>query len=892
MCILLSPALPTKAADFYVAPNGRDDWSGTLPKPNRKRTDGPFASLERARDAVRQFKRQQPDRRQPIVVNVRGGYYFLNKPFLLTPEDSGTATAPVIYTAYPGERPVFSGGRRLTGWKLDEKGRWQLTLPKVACGQWHFAQLFVNGARRYRPRLPKTGYYFIAGTVEPPQGARGYNAFLFHPGDIQPDWRHLEDVEVLAFQNWTATRLRIASVDTQKNLVRFHGATWGTAAYSALPKGNRYLVENVAEALQDPGEWYLDRKTGILTYIPMPSENPEQTEVIAPFLERLVEIKGDISARKWVQHITLRGLTLAHTNWTCPIEGQAYPQAEVNLGAAIQAEGARDCIIEACTVKQSGTYAVELGGGCKRNRIEDCVLYDLAGGGVKIGMTSAPEDDEEVASHNIVRNCGIGHGGRMHPAAVGVWIGHSHHNSVENNDILDFYYTGISVGWSWGYGRSLAHHNTIAYNHIFQIGQGVLSDMGGIYCLGVSPGTVLRGNVIHEVESFSYGGWGIYPDEGSTGLLIENNLVYRTKTGGFHQHYGKENIVRNNIFALAREGQIIRTRAEDHLSFTFERNIVYWKEGPLLGSNWSGNNYQLDYNLYWNAAGQPITFAGMTLEEWRKKGQDIHSIIADPLFENPERGDFRLKPGSPAEKIGFHPIDASKAGRHPSAIRPVKRLTTGLKRAFPPPPPPPPPQPIAEDFESTPVGQKAPDAETIEESEQATIRVTNETASSGKHSLKFVDAPGQQFAYNPHLFYTPGFKTGVMQCRFDLRAERGAVLYHEWRDGANPYHIGPSVHIGPDGSVTVGGKNLMQLPLGRWVGFEIVCGLGSNARGKFDLTIHLPGRIPPMRFKNLPCSSDFKELQWFGFVANGTESAVFYLDNIHLNLRKKQRGGE
>jgi len=886
---MLSLTIPPQEADFYVAPNGRDEWSGTRPKPNREGTDGPFATLERARDAVRQLKREQPNRQHPIIVSIRGGHYFLDKPFRLTPEDSGTEAAPILYTAYPNERPVISGGRKLSGGRLDEKGRWQITVPPVARGEWYFAQLFVNGARRYRPRLPKTGYFFIAGTSEPPPNARGYNAFLFHTGDILAGWRNREDIEVLAFQSWSAARLRIASVDAAQNLVRLHGSTGGRKWFSALPQGNRYLVENVAEALQDPGEWYLERSTGVLTYIPLPSERIERATIIAPYLQRLVEIQGDVSVRQWVQNITFRGLTFAHTNWTCPLEGQAYPQAEANLGAVIQAEGARDCAFESCVVKQSGSYAIELGRGCKRNRIEGCLLYDLAAGGVKIGTTSAPDEDEEVASHNVVRNCGIGHGGRMHPAAVGVWIGHSHHNVVENNDILDFYYTGISVGWSWGYGRSLAHHNTIAYNHIFLIGQGVLSDMGGIYCLGVAPGTVLRGNVIHDVESFSYGGWGIYPDEGSTGLLIENNLVYRTKSGGFHQHYGKENIIRNNIFALAREGQIIRSRAEDHLSFTFERNIVYWKEGPLLGSNWSGNNYRLDYNLYWNASGQPITFAGMTLEEWQQKGQDLHSIIADPLFEDPDRGDFRLKPGSPAEKIGFQPIDYDRAGRRNMPSKPAQRLLTGIKRAFPPPPPP---QPIAEDFETTPVGQKAPHANTIEENELATIRVTDETAASGKHSLKFVDAPGQQFAYNPHLFYTPGFKTGVIECRFDIRIERGATLYHEWRDGANPYHIGPSVHIGPDGWVKIGKRNLIQLPFGRWIRFELVCGLGRYAKGAFDLTIRLPGRVPPMPFKGLPCSPAFKELQWFGFVANGSDSAIFYLDDIRLQPRKKPIGGK
>ncbi|HWA84013.1 MAG TPA: right-handed parallel beta-helix repeat-containing protein, partial [Fimbriimonadaceae bacterium] len=197
-----------------------------------------------------------------------------------------------------------------------------------------------------------------------------------------------------------------------------------------------------------------------------------------------------------------------------------------------------------------------------------------------------------------------------------------------------------------------------ADNRISMIGQGVLSDMGGIYTLGPQAGTVIRGNRIHDVQSFSYGGWGIYPDEGSSAMLIENNCVFRTKSAGFHQHYGKENVIRNNVFAFGGEAQIMRTRAEDHLSFTMTRNVVLFGDAPLLGSNWSGDNYKLDENLYWRVGGKPFDFAGMTLDQWRAKGQDVHSVTADPLFLDPGHGDFRLKPNSPAIGVGFKPFPA------------------------------------------------------------------------------------------------------------------------------------------------------------------------------------------------------------------------------------------
>lgn len=677
-CAVLFSTLSAAAEpDLFVATNGNDQWSGTLAEPKADGSDGPLASFAGAQQAVRRLKQTQPERDRPIVVAIRGGVYWLDKCISLAAEDSGTPQAPIVYQALGDERPIFSGGRPITGWKTDQPGRWYVDLPEVQAGDWHFCQLFVGDQRRFRPQLPKQGYYKIAkaGEATPEAADKGFNRFGYSAGELDPNWANLNDVEVMPFHSWTASRFRVAAIDPQAKTVTVSGHTTGTSWWASFHEGHRYLAVNVREALTESGEWYLDRPTGRLTYLPKPGEDPQQTVVVAPRLRYLVLLAGDIGQRRWVQHVRLSGLTFAHSNWTTPPEGQAFPQAEVNLGAAVAAMATRHVVLENCAIRHTGEYGLAFGPGCQHNRVEGCELFDLGAGGVKLGSAlpsewgdtlAPPADDEALVSHQTIRNCRIAHGGRLHPAAIGVWIGHSPYNVVEHNDVYDFYYSAFSVGWVWGYGQSRAHHNDIGFNHAHHIGQSVLSDMGCIYTLGISPGTVIHDNHFHDVVSFDYGGWGLYTDEGSTGIVMKNNLVYRCSRGGFHQHYGKENRIENNILALGGEHQLQRTRTEEHLSFWFERNIVYWDNAsPLLGSNWKDNNFRLDYNLYFHAGGKPIAFPGeLTFEQWQQqRSQDQHSLIADPGFVDPQHDDFRLKPDSPALKLGFQPFDPARAGR-------------------------------------------------------------------------------------------------------------------------------------------------------------------------------------------------------------------------------------
>ena len=179
-----------------------------------------------------------------------------------------------------------------------------------------------------------------------------------------------------------------------------------------------------------------------------------------------------------------------------------------------------------------------LGKGCQSNIITRCKFSGLGGGGIKLGETSIRTQPAELAHDNKILNCEIGDGGKLFHSAIGVWIGQSANNEISHCNIHDFYYTGISIGWTWGYGPALASNNLVAFNHVHHIGvradgEGpILSDMGGIYTLGKQPGSKVINNLWHDIAATQYGGWGIYFDEGSSGILAESNLVYRTTLTG------------------------------------------------------------------------------------------------------------------------------------------------------------------------------------------------------------------------------------------------------------------------------------------------------------------------------------------------------------------------
>ena len=681
--------------EFFVAPYGKDLWTGSRPGINSSKNDGPFATLPRALAAVRKARGGTT---VPARIQLRGGNYFLAEPLVITPEDS-----ELTLQAYGDEHPVISGGRILTGWKeqtLAGRRVWVARIAEAAGGKWFFRELFVNGVRAQRCRYPAKGYL---GVEELPEKAKdwahGHTSFRFKDGDLK-NWATATNAEIIAMNRWAESRLPITDLDLKQRMVRFSRKT-----VFALDPGDLYYVENALEMLTQPGQWYLDRAAGTVYYLPGPGERLDRAQMIAPFLEQIVRFAGHPESGQTIDRVIVRGIGFAHAEWFFPderhnkLDGSDFPpgpqtgaggfgQGGVGVPGAVWAEGLRQSSFENCVFMRIGDYALELGRGCQSNHVSRCIMGDLGSGGLKIGDTVISDNPQEQNRANEVSDCHIYDGGKLFHSAIGLWIGQSSGNRIHHNLIHDFYYTGISLGWTWGYGRSAAFDNAIEFNHIHHIGVKssgdgpILSDMGGIYTLGRQPGTIIRNNLWHDMAGFRYGGWGIYFDEGTSGIVAESNVVYNTTHGGWDMHYGETNVVRNNIFAFGKYWQLQYTQEEPHQSFFFQTNIVYFDTGLVLEPAWPQGKFTMDWNIYFDArpvaAFEKMPFAKWSLDQWKQLGHDQHSLFLNPQFIKPEQHDFRLAPGSPALRLGFRPIDLSQVG-----VRPVPAATKGTAPAKP-----------------------------------------------------------------------------------------------------------------------------------------------------------------------------------------------------------------
>jgi parallel beta-helix repeat protein len=646
---------------IYVSVVGKDGNPGTKERP--------LASLKGAIVKLHALKNAQSID-GPVEIIIGDGEYFMSEPLELNPEDSGTDTAPVIFKVDEGAHPVFSGGKKISGFEKVSETLWRAKVPEVTTYSWYFEQLYVNGKRAVRAKSPNTGFYHlkeVSGTVLQRGNAKvpelAVQQFtLFPDGATQLAQYSREDFEnsvITFYHNWDNTRSRVYSFNPDSSTALVVGPM--TQPHNKIDTKSRYSLENFKAALDTCGEWFLDR-SGYLYYMPLPGETIDKLDVTAPVADRFIIIKGNENTGKKVENIRFENLSFQFSGYKMPFEGNQQAQAAHPIEAVITADFAKKIQFANCEIAHTGMNAFWFRSACTDCKIEHCYIHDLGAGGVKIGDLFQPENLENLTRNIVVDNNIIRSGGFIFPCAVGVISFNASDNQITHNEIADFRYSGISVGWVWGYSFSPSKRNKVEFNHIHHLGWAELCDMGGVYCLGGSEGTTVSNNRIHDVQSYDYGGWGMYADEGSTGIVFENNLVYNCKIAGFHQHYGKENIIRNNIFANNTIYQLQASRVENHLSFTFSNNIVFYNSGKLISDTWAQMRIESDYNCYWDLRTKDIHFAKLSFAEWQKSGKDIHSVIADPGFVNPSQIDFTIRNKAMARKIGFKVFDYSQAG--------------------------------------------------------------------------------------------------------------------------------------------------------------------------------------------------------------------------------------
>lgn len=656
----------------YVSPQGNDLASGSA--------NDPLYSLNKAIEG-----RLDASSTDTLFIQVASGDYYLDQPFVINCPSS----RPILIQSAGAEKPRLIGGVKVEGWQKCGEKIYRAYIPEVSRLGFTFEQFYVNGRRATLARTPNTDWNYVKGYKEHSfvNGVRYANYATQQIYLDSADLRSLRNVssedisaiKVRFYHKWDNTQKRIEYLHVDSGYIYTKGR--GMHPWNPIKKGSRYILYNYKEALDAPGEWYLDKEEGYVYYIPRENERMESAVCFAPALHQLVVFRG--KSDEAVKNVHIKNLSFQYVAYVTPDNGDEPVQAAASTEAAMMFDFTENVSLTDCELLHTGAYGIWFRRECHNNRIERCYLADLGAGGIKIGEPYFRQNGRTVTSKNVIHNNIITHAGSELPCGVGIAMFHTAYNQITHNEISDLRYSGVSIGWVWGYNHSSqvwtssidekgtmdflqtklvnpAVCNIVEYNHIHHIGWGELSDMGAVYTLGESPGTKISYNVIHDVLSYDYGGWGLYTDEGSTGVEMTNNLVYRCKSGGFHQHYGKENKIENNIFAFGHYYQVQYSRVEPHLSFSFEHNIILQDKGTTLAGPWAEGKLDMDYNLYWHLT-DTLKFGKYTPKEWMKL-KEPHSIIANPMFKDARNDNYEFISLKAARKIKFKPFDYSKAG--------------------------------------------------------------------------------------------------------------------------------------------------------------------------------------------------------------------------------------
>ncbi len=605
---------------LYVSKEfGHESYTGVHYE-NDSFLNGPLPSIEQALGKVAQMRRAEY--LQPVTIKLMDDEYALDKTVNIGDLYQGFLfdyTRQNHITIEPmGDKKVrIVGGKRLTGFQKDTfngKECYSLYIDEVKNGLWSFRDLYINGRFANRTRYPQNGFLYPEAVEN--KGFRVRSGwFIAREGDLPSNCGTLDDVTIVFCHYWLEEHLDIANYDSNTRKCTFNGKTYIDITETKGEGGTmEYYVENLPTAFGRERDFYLDKQTGKLYYIPSHDENMENAEIYAPVVNQLFNVEGNDK----VAGIRFRNLVFAYSksdftyieksiieeNGTKIEKRQIIGsdrQCLPHMHGAIHFKNVTDSHIDNCEFFCLGGHAVHVDESCDHCSVENSHIHNISGGGISI--TGGVLEDEDKWTHDItVRNCHLEHLGEVFHGAAGILLTHGFDCNFSENIIHDLHYSGICLGWIWGYAPSVTHGNIVYKNHIYNLGSGILSDMGGIYTLGRQDGTVISYNCIHDIKSRNYGGWALYADEGSENILFEKNVCYNVSCNCFHLHYGRMNVLRNNYFRDAKESLILCTpRGEAHCGLIAYENILdvthsiaYEGSGPSLLS--SDNNYLISDN--------------------------------------------------------------------------------------------------------------------------------------------------------------------------------------------------------------------------------------------------------------------------------------------------------
>ena len=464
-----------------------------------------------------------PTMTSDIVVSVSGGEYSMSPPLELGPQDSGQNGHRVIYRAAPGQTPVLSAGSVLTGWQpaAAPAGAFSSRIPAGRAAR----QLYVNGRRATRAR----------GAKQPAGWSRTDQGFL-SPDAAMASWRDRTDAEVVSFSEWRSFRCPVATVQGRE--VGLAQPCWRNATYARpFPMQDVGWVENALELLDEPGEWYLDRLSNQILYMPRPGEDLSTADVRLPAVDAVVVLGG--TADDPVHDLAIEGLTFSYSAWQDPSGPGGYVAAQAgwhrggSSGAdpldndrtpgAVRISHARHVRITGNNFCHLGGTGLDVAAGGQDLGIIGNRFCDISSSAIQVGEarqgaqnpTPADQLDRIQIADNLIDTVAV-----EYPDAIGIFVSYGSNVSILHNELSHLPYTGISLGWGWGT-DSYARSNLVLGNRLTDV-VSTLSDGGAIYTLSAMPQTVIERNYVSGQRNRS---GALFLDEGSAGITVADNVV-------------------------------------------------------------------------------------------------------------------------------------------------------------------------------------------------------------------------------------------------------------------------------------------------------------------------------------------------------------------------------